>query len=73
LSKMRDKNFVVTEKKEQFVFYKLNTKDDTIKKIIEDINENIGSYDILKRDREKLHHKEKYLKECNLNLINDLR
>ena len=73
LSKMRDKGFVITDKKEQFVFYKLNLKDETLKNIIEDINNNIDKYHILKKDREKLKHKEKYLKECNLNLISELK
>src|SRR6056297_145088 len=72
LSKMRDKGFVITEKKEQFVFYKINIKDETVKSIVEDINKNIERYNILKKDREKLKYKEKYLKECNLNLIREL-
>ena len=73
LSKMRDKGFVITEKKEQFVFYKINIKDETVKSIVGDINKNIERYNILKKDREKLKYKEKYLKECNLNLIRELK
>ena len=73
LSKMRDKGFVISEKKEQFVFYKLNLEDETIKNIVEDINNNIDEYDIFKKDREKLNYKEKYLKQCNLNLISELK
>ncbi|MDW7668914.1 MAG: metalloregulator ArsR/SmtB family transcription factor [Bacillota bacterium] len=73
LSKMRDKGFVITEKKEQFVFYKLNLKDETIINILKDINKDIDNFNILKKDREKLQQKEKYLNECNLNLINDLK
>jgi len=73
LSKMRDKGFVATEKKEQFVFYKLNLTDETIISILRDINKDIDNYEVLKKDREKLQQKEKYLKECNLNLISDLK
>src|SRR6056297_2989590 len=44
LSKMRDKGFVATEKKEQFVFYKLNLTDETIISILRDINKDIDNY-----------------------------
>lgn len=73
LSKMRDKGFVETEKKEQFVFYKLNLENETIRNIVEDINKDVDNYDILKEDRGKLQQKEEYLKDCNVNLINDLK
>lgn len=73
LSKMRDKGFVGTEKKEQYVFYKLKLEDETIAKIIEEIDKNAKNYPLLQSDRDKLDDKDKYLKECNLNYISQLK
>jgi len=65
LSKLRDLNLVVDERKEKFVFYSLNKENKTLLKILEDILSNIDEYPQLKIDQKRLSHKEEYLDQCN--------
>jgi ArsR family transcriptional regulator len=64
LSKLRDLNLVVVERKEKFVYYSLKIENkvliDTIKNIVGDID----NYPQFVSDRSKLKVKEKYLSKC---------
>lgn len=64
LSKLRDLNWVVDERREKFVYYKLNHKDAVWSEIINHIMTHIESYPIIKQDLARLNLKEVALKQC---------
>ncbi|KYH34285.1 HTH-type transcriptional repressor AseR [Clostridium tepidiprofundi DSM 19306] len=66
LAKLRDMGFVSTEKKEQFVFYKLNVEDKVIKKLIDDIKNQVDEYTQLAIDSRRLSDKDMYLNQCKV-------
>ncbi|MCT4612116.1 MAG: metalloregulator ArsR/SmtB family transcription factor [Clostridia bacterium] len=72
LAKLRDKGFVVDERKEQYMFYSLDLEDIVLKNLIEGIKENIADYPQLKLDRDRLKEKELYLNKCNVEDIKKL-
>ena len=63
LTKLRDTGLVKNCRKDQFVSYSLNIQDPAMQKIIEDIAQNIDHYPELKKDVEKVKHKNDYLCE----------
>ncbi len=68
LAKLKDLNYVVNERKERYILYSLNLKDDVIKKLVQNIIENIERYPILSEDRKNLVDKEIYLSQCKTKL-----
>lgn len=68
LAKLKDLNYVVDERKERYILYSLNLKDDVIKKLVQNIIENIERYPILSEDRKNLVDKEIYLSQCKTKL-----
>lgn len=61
LAKIRDMGFVKDERKEQYIFYSLNIKDEIFKNILQNIVDNIQDYPILKSDIEKSKDALKYI------------
>jgi len=66
LSKLRDLNLVVDERKEKFVFYKLKKENIILMNIINNIMNDFDSYPQLITDRNRLKDKEKYLNQCSV-------
>ena len=64
LSKLRDLNLVVDERKEKFVFYKLKTYNKLFLNTIENIMKDFDSYPHLIIDKNRLSDKEEYLNQC---------
>lgn len=64
LSKLRDLNYVVNERKHKYILYSLNLKDDVIKKLVQSIVENIDYYPQLSEDKNSLTNKDIYLYQC---------
>jgi len=68
LSKLRDLNLVLVERKEKFVFYKLRTENRILLNIIINIMNNFNSYPQLVTDQNRLMDKEKYLNQCHVDV-----
>ncbi len=64
LSKLRDIGFVKDERQGQFIFYYLNSEDILLKKIIQNITDNLEKYPVLQNDLEQIVDAEKYLALC---------
>ena len=64
LSKLRDMNLVVDERKEKFVFYKLKTENLVLANTVKNILDNMDEYPQLSLDKSRLLDKEKYLNQC---------
>lgn len=64
LSKLRDLNLVVDERKEKYVFYSLKNENKILIKTLKNINENFEVYPQLIIDRNRICDKEKYLNQC---------
>jgi len=64
LSKLRDLNYVVNERKEKYILYSLNLQDDVIQKLVRDIVDNIDRYSVLNQDRMRLADKDIFLRQC---------
>lgn len=64
LSKLRDLNLVVNERKEKYVFYLLKNENKILINILENIIDDFDSYPKLVSDRNRLSDKEKYLNQC---------
>ena len=69
LSKLRDVNLVIDERKEKFVFYKLKTENVVLTSIVKSILDNLDKYPQLIFDKSRLVDKEKYLNQCCINNI----
>ena len=69
LSKLRDVNLVIDERKEKFVFYKLKTENVVLTNIAKNILDNLDDYPQLIFDKSRLVDKEKYLNQCCINNI----
>ena len=68
LAKLRDMGFVKDERKEQFIFYRLNINDQILLNLVKDIGANIETYETLKSDSERLKDKDIYLSQCKIQL-----
>lgn len=64
LSKLRDMNLVVDDRKEKFVYYKLKTNNTVLTNSIENILKSMEQYPQLMTDKNRLKDKEKYLNQC---------
>lgn len=64
LSKLRDMNLVIDERKEKFVFYKLKTENVVLTGTVKNILDNLDEYPQLILDKSRLVNKEKYLNQC---------
>lgn len=65
LAKLRDMGFVIDERQGQWIFYELNLDDDAMKNILNDIDNNIDKYPVIKGDINKLN--------SNMKLYNEIR
>ncbi len=65
LAKLRNMGFVTDERREQYIFYKLNINDEILEGFIKNIIENIDKYPQLSIDRDNLSKKDIYLNQCN--------
>jgi ArsR family transcriptional regulator len=54
LAKLRDKGFVIDERKEQFVFYSLKIEDEVLKNLVMSLFSNIEKYPELCADSKRL-------------------
>ena len=70
LSKLRDLNLVVDERKERYVFYSLKDKNKVLIKILEGIISDVDAYSQFVIDRKGLSDKEHYLNQCTSPVIN---
>lgn len=66
LSKLRDMNLVVDERKEKFVYYKLKKENVFLASIIKNIMDNLEEYSQFSIDKSRLADKEKYLNQCSI-------
>lgn len=66
LSKLRDVNLVVDERKEKFVYYKLRTDNAVLKDTMDNILSDLDKYPKLVRDKNRLKDKEKFLNQCSI-------
>lgn len=64
LSKLRDMNLVMDERKEKFVFYTLKKENRVLMDTLKNIMDNLESYPQLVMDQKRLDDKEKYLTQC---------
>lgn len=67
LSKLRDLGIVLDERKEKFVYYRLNKDNTLMIEILNSIKEKIELYPQLNIDSKNMVKKDDYLKNCSLN------
>lgn len=63
LSKLRDMNLVIDERKEKFVYYKLKTDNEVLTNTIDNILNSLDEYPQLILDKSRLIDREKYLNQ----------
>ncbi|MEK8210352.1 metalloregulator ArsR/SmtB family transcription factor [Paenibacillus sp. FSL L8-0696] len=66
LSKLRDLNIVVDDRKEKFVFYSLKTENKILTHTLENIIDTLNEYPQLVIDQDRLADKEKNLNQCSI-------
>jgi ArsR family transcriptional regulator len=66
LSRLRDLNLVIDERKEKFVFYTLKTENFVLTSTIKNIIDNLNEYPKLSLDKSRLTDKEQYLNQCRI-------
>ena len=64
LSKLRDGGFVTNTRKEKFMFYSLDLKDDNIKDFVKNVVSHLKLYPQLQEDSKRLAIKDAYLRQC---------
>ncbi len=69
LAKLRDMGFVKDDRKEQFMFYRLNLEDKVLKETVQSIIDNLKNYPELKKDVERMGIKEIFLEKCKVEHI----
>lgn len=67
LSKLRDLGFVRDERKDKFVYYKLESENKILMDIVAGISAAIINYSALVVDREGIVNKDVYLNQCKCN------
>lgn len=67
LTKLRDLNLVQDERNGKYIFYSLTKDVPLLTRILQDINQEIASYPILKKDLEHLEMKDQFLDRCQIN------
>lgn len=60
LAKLKDKNFVTIERKEQYIFYSLAVEDEVFKTLLKDLTGNLDKYPQLLADCERRKDKAQY-------------
>jgi len=65
LSKLRDLDLVSDERRDKFVYYKLNDKNQLIGHILSYLTSTINDYSQLESDINRLHLKESFLSKCS--------
>lgn len=65
LGKLRDMGFVTDLRKEKFIFYSLNLKDDNIKDFVNNLVGHLGFYPQLEKDSQGLKNMAIFLNQCN--------
>lgn len=68
LSKLRDLNLVSTERREKFIFYRLNEDNQILNEIINDIFINRENYPRIQLDQKRMKNAEIVLAQCGLKL-----
>lgn len=68
LGKLRDMGFVMDSRKEKFIFYTLNLKDDNIENFVKNIVDHLDLYPQLAEDSKRLVDRDVYLCQCKSNL-----
>jgi len=63
LSKLRDMNLVIDDRKEKFVYYRLKTDNAVLAKTVDNILKGMDEYPQLILDKNRLKEKEKYLNQ----------
>jgi ArsR family transcriptional regulator len=69
LSKLRDVGFVRDERKEKFIFYKLEFENKVLIDIVKNISDKLSDYQQLAVDKERIVDKEIYFNQCKCNLV----
>ena len=68
LSKLRDVGFVKDERKDKFIFYRLERENKFLISIIKNISDQLEAYPQLFADKKKMTSKEFYLSQCKPNV-----
>jgi len=68
LSKLRDMNMVIDDRKEKFVYYRLKTDNAVLTKTVDNILRGMDEYPQLILDKNRLREKEKQLNQCCMDL-----
>ncbi len=66
LAKLRDMGFIKDTRKEQFISYRLNLEEKTLKDTVQVIINNLQSYGDFQKDIEKLKIKDTFLEQCKI-------
>lgn len=64
LSKLRDMNLVIDDRKEKFVYYRLKTNNAVLTNTVKNILKGMDEYPQLITDKNRLVDKDKYLNQC---------
>jgi len=64
LSKLRDLGFVIDQRQEKFVYYRLNKENQILINLLKDIFMNINEFPQLVTDQCRISDKDKYLSQC---------
>ncbi|HYE83967.1 MAG TPA: metalloregulator ArsR/SmtB family transcription factor [Clostridia bacterium] len=67
LAKLRDMGYVKDERREQFIFYYLNSEDKLLITFLKEIVTNIKDYPVLIKDLTQLETRENFLDACKQN------
>lgn len=65
LAKLRDMDYVIEERRERYVYYKLKKEDVVLNNTIKFIIDSIEQYSQIKLDQMNIKEKEIYLSQCN--------
>lgn len=68
LSKLRDMDLVIDQRKEKFVFYSIKNENELLKNTINYILDHIEDYPYLLKDQSRLVNKEQFIDNCTLEL-----
>lgn len=66
LSKFRDLGLVTDERKDKFIFYRLNQESHMLIEILSYMESHLSAYPLLEEDRDRLLHKEDHIDKCTL-------
>lgn len=68
LGKLRDMGFIKDERQEQFIYYELNITDGLYINILQEIDNNVNDYSILKEDLKKCNDTKLFIEACSKKL-----